>query len=149
MKDTYTKAKIGKTKDDLETLLSDYGWIGEALEADHIIDELGCVSFDTEDYTDPDGDPFNMPGFIHGWDTAGGIPILWIGAGGDWEKPVAFCLYIGADDDIHAYVPEKGNAYDHARNRAFTDDGESTPEAYEFNMDLMRKEFIEKVGKVQ
>ena len=52
-----------------------------------------------------------MPGYEVGYEVLpSGILVLWCAARGDWEMPVAFCLYIGEDSEIHAYIPRDGNA---------------------------------------
>lgn len=42
-----------------------------------------------------------------------GTAIIWAYAGGDWEYPVYFVLYLDPDDHIRAYVPKDGNTYCH------------------------------------
>jgi hypothetical protein len=39
--------------------------------------------------------------------------LIWCMAGGDWEAPVYFCLYLDPDNHIRAYVPKDGNTYCH------------------------------------
>lgn len=42
-----------------------------------------------------------------------GTSIVWAYAGGDWEYPVYFVLYLDPDNHIRAYVPKDGNTYCH------------------------------------
>ena len=42
-----------------------------------------------------------------------GTSIIWAYAGGDWEYPVYFVLYLDPDNHIRAYVPKDGNTYCH------------------------------------
>ena len=42
-----------------------------------------------------------------------GTRIIWAYAGGDWEYPVYFVLYLDPDNHIRAYVPKDGNTYCH------------------------------------
>lgn len=40
-----------------------------------------------------------------------GTEIIWCWAGGDWEAPVSFVLYLDPKDKIRAYIPKNGNCY--------------------------------------
>lgn len=40
-----------------------------------------------------------------------GFSFLGCMAGGDWEAPVFFILYLDVDGDLRAYFPERGNTY--------------------------------------
>ena len=58
---------------------------------------------------------------------------------------LAFCLYIGEDDEIHAYIPRNGNAFNKHTNRAFGNDEELSPNeeadkfgGYMFSMEKLR-----------
>lgn len=42
-----------------------------------------------------------------------GTEYLWGFAGGDWEAPVYFAIYLDPDDHIRAYIPKNGNTYCH------------------------------------
>lgn len=42
-----------------------------------------------------------------------GTEYLWCFAGGDWESPVYFVLYLDPDNRIRAYIPKDGNTYCH------------------------------------
>ena len=44
------------------------------------------------------------------------FPVAWCAGGGDWQMPVVFCIYIGADGVLHGYLPDNGNAYDRKEN---------------------------------
>lgn len=48
-----------------------------------------------------------------------GTAILWCWAGGDWEFPVRFVLYIDPKGEIRGYVPEDGNIYCHKCKSAY------------------------------
>lgn len=113
-----TKAKKKYTKDELKELITSNDdsspWYEEPVSS-----ELGSVKFDFEN-VDPIKD-YNMPGTesMKVYEDLGGFFVKWYGAGGDWENPLAFCLYIGEDDKLHGYVPSDGNAYDHKNNCAW------------------------------
>lgn len=40
-----------------------------------------------------------------------GTAFIWCWAGGDWEYPVRFVLYIDPKDELRAYIPDEGNVY--------------------------------------
>ena len=42
-----------------------------------------------------------------------GTAIVWAYAGGDWEFPVNFILYLDPKNKIRAYIPSDGNVYCH------------------------------------
>ena len=107
------------------------------------------IEFDTENITGDPEEAFNMPGFAFGTDSLPkGTPVWWFGAGGDWEMPVAFCLYLGDDGKIHAYVPKDGNCYNKVKNMAYGNAvGADAQEEmkflgteYRFDMDKMRED---------
>lgn len=109
-------ARHAKAGQDIETLrqkIEDAGGIYEVVYQSKIQDDLKKIEFDCENVTDPDDEEgFNMPGFQHGYDTLqNSVPVCWVGAGGDWEDPLAFCVYIGEDGSLRAYIPKEGNAY--------------------------------------
>ena len=113
-------AKAGVTRVQLMTKIDNAGGVYEAVWQSKVQDDLKKVEFDCENMTDPnDEEGFNMPGFKHGYDTLpNGVEVCWVGAGGDWEDPLAFCFYIGEDSSLRAYIPKDGNAYNFATNAA-------------------------------
>ena len=107
-------AKAGTTIEELKSKIDDAGGMYEVVYLDKVQDDLKKVSFDCENVTDADDEEggFCMPGFTHGYDTLpNGVPVCWVGAGGDWEDPLAFCVYIGDKGELRAYIPKDGNAY--------------------------------------
>ena len=42
-----------------------------------------------------------------------GTALLWCYAGGDWEIPVHFVIYIDPSNKLRAYIPSEGNTYCH------------------------------------
>lgn len=75
------------------------------------------------------------------------FPIVWCACGGDWELPLAFVLYIDDKDRIRGYIPSDGNAYDHIRNCAYTneDEGAGEPDFYAFNPERMREDVMRRI----
>lgn len=148
------KAKRDASREDFLSALKDLTEKADAEELTSVADALSKdldksgIEFDTENCS---GDPedFDMPGYELGQDTlAGGTFIMWFGAGGDWEQPIAFCVYLGEDDKIHAYVPHEGNCYNKETNAAFgnslgmssQEEMESLGVEYKFDMDKMRED---------
>jgi len=149
-------AKAGMTITKLMTKINNAGGVYEAIYQSKIQDDLKKIDFDCENVTDPDDEEgFDMPGFTHGYDTLpNGVPVCWCGAGGDWEMPLAFCLYIGEDSSLRAYVPKDGNCYNFETKKAIgnwsPDDEDAWGAAdheeelehlgieYEFDMDKLR-----------
>ena len=113
-------AKAGITEDKLRAKIDDAGGVYEAVYQSKIQDDLEKIEFDCENLTDPDDEEgFDMPGFTHGYDTLpNGVEVCWIGAGGDWEMPLAFCVYIGDDGALRAYIPKDGNCYNFETKKA-------------------------------
>lgn len=66
--------------------------------------DLSKVNFDFENHEVDDSNPSldKLPD---------GTEIIWCWAGGDWESPVSFVLYLDPKDVIRAYIPKKGNCY--------------------------------------
>lgn len=64
-----------------------------------------------------------------------GTAIIWAYAGGDWEIPVSFVLYLDPDNHIRAYVPKDGNTYCHKCKCAWgtceCNDGKDSEEHFE------------------
>lgn len=84
-------------------------------------DELGRVVFDTENWAFSDG----FVGIETGFKSIDGTTILLGSAGGDWEYPIGFCLYVGVDCKVHGYVPEHGNTYNPRWLTAYGSEGEN------------------------
>lgn len=142
------KAKTGITEADLESAINAAGCAYDVITAEGscISEDCSSVNFDFENFTRDPEEPFSMPGYEVGYGVLpSGIPVLWCAAGGDWEMPVAFCMYIGEDDRMHAYVPRDGNAFNKKTNKAFGNDEDLSTEEeiekfgeYRFDMDRLR-----------
>lgn len=110
-------AKAGVTIDDLRSKIDKAGGVYDILyckRSQKICNDLKKIEFDCENVTDPDDEDggFNMPGFQHGYDMLpNSVAVCWCGAGGDWEDPLALCIYVGDDGSLRAYIPKGGNAY--------------------------------------
>jgi hypothetical protein len=80
------------------------------------------------------------------------FPVLWVAAGGDWELPLVFVLFIGEDGEIHAHVPEDGNAYNHEKKAAYGNNegdpvyGDKEDTRYVFDVEKMKKDIVSAIG---
>ena len=149
------KAKRDIGREDFLSALNDLTEKADAEEMSSIADALSedlensGIEFDTENCTGDPKESFDMPGFFVGIDAwPGGTPIMWFGAGGDWEQPIAFCIYLGVDDKIHAYVPREGNCFNKEKGAAFgnlfgmnaQEEMETLGIEYRFDQGKMREE---------
>ena len=150
------KAKNYVSVEDLKNRIDDEGGLYEVIWSSFIqskLKEYG-IEFDCENFTeaesfDDEDEQFNTPGFKAGYDILCGIPVRWIAAGGDWEKPIGFCMYIDNDDKLNVYVPHDGNVYDKNKNAAYGNYECKT--VYEtrnekYDQMAMRNEFCKNVG---
>lgn len=117
------RAKPGMTEYDLRLAVEKTG-LSDVVWSDMVQDDLSNsgVGFDCENFTAEPGE-YDMNGFEPGYGSLpNGVPVLWVGAGGDWEGPVAFCVYIGVDGTLRAYVPKDGNVYNRETGKAYGND---------------------------
>jgi TolA-binding protein len=131
-------AKPNTTIDELQEKIENAGGIYEVVYQSQIQKDLTKISFDCENLTEEDGE-FAMEGFTPGYSLLpNDVPVLWIGAGGDWECPLAFCVYIGEDNRLRAYVPKDGNVYNKKEKAAYgNNDDYDEYENYEFDMEKL------------
>lgn len=106
--DTFTMKDTSRAKtiqgDIVSTWLSNcvaYSDMNRTLQKD-----LAKVSFDWENAEEAwcDKLPDHLPD---------GTALLWCYAGGDWELPVHFVIYIDPSNKLRAYIPSDGNLYCH------------------------------------
>ena len=149
----FVKAKRDASREDFLSALNDLTEKADAEEMFSIADALSedlkksGVEFDTENCTCDPTDHFDMPGFFVGIDALpGGTPIMWFGAGGDWEQPIAFCIYLGVDNKIHAYVPREGNCYNKETNAAY---GNESGMGWKEEMKQLKVEYKFDQGKMR
>lgn len=138
-------AKQGVTEQKLRDMIDKEG-LYEAVWSDSVQKDISKIQFDCENIGIEE-DEFDMKGFEPGYETlANGVPVLWVGAGGDWEGPVAFCVYVGEDGELRAYVPTSGNVYNKEENAAFgNNDDIGQYKDREFDMYALRKDAIEHI----
>lgn len=93
---------------------------------DRILPDIKKVDFDFENCEFQHTDEFGQ------WDGMLGYrnlyPLSYIGvmAGGDWEYPVYFIIYLDQDGKrLRAYVPKDGNVWNYDTNSAFGNNDEA------------------------
>ena len=103
--------------------------------------DLAKIAIDSEN-ADYIGE-FDMPGTedLNKFEMLNGIPGAWCALGGDWQLPIVFVLYIGVNGEIRAYIPSKGNAFDHKNKCAYEQDGPF----YKFNADELRADVTNRI----
>lgn len=93
---------------DYEELIDAYVEIRVAYDASAPANkDVKKVNFDFENHEVDEVDPDLS---IHR-KLPDGTEIIWCWAGGDWESPVSFVLYLDPNDKIRAYIPKNGNCY--------------------------------------
>ena len=120
-------AKKNLTIEDLKNAIGKHGDIHSAVYENPADDDISVVNFDTENMEEFGNEySYNhLPGLenLDGYEMLGPedaqFPVLWVAAGGDWELPLVFVLFIGEDGEIHAYVPEDGNCYNKDEKAAY------------------------------
>ena len=113
--------------------------------------DLSKINFDMEN-SDLMGE-YNMPGTedLKAFEMLGDFPVAWICAGGDWEQPLLFVLYIGDKGELRAYIPKDGNAYNHKEKCAYgseedQDESENFDESnYKFDANKLREDVIGRI----
>lgn len=147
------KAKRDASREDFLSALNDLTEKADAEEMSSIADALSedlnnsGIEFSTENCTCDPKEPFDMPGFFVGLDALpSGTPIMWLGAGGDWEQPIAFCIYLGEDNKIHAYVPTEGNCFNKEKGAAF---GNALGMGWKEEMEQLKVEYKFDQGKMR
>ena len=150
-----TKPKKDMTIEDLQNIVEKYDGLHSALYENPADDDVSAVNFDTENIEEfgTEYSYNHLPGLenLDGYEMLGegdsAFPVLWVAAGGDWELPLVFVLYIGEDDNLHAYVPDDGNCYNREKMSAYgnnegdPDYGTGDPR-YVFDVAKMKKDIL-------
>lgn len=95
--------------------------------------DLRKIRFDYENVTCNHDDPFgkreekedNLVGY-HTLDN--GFTFLGVQAGGDWERPVFFILYLDHKGVLRGYIPSDGNVFNPIFKTAYGSEGDSSLE---------------------
>lgn len=102
--------------------------------------EFDCENFEYESKSPVLVDSKNPQNLI-GWHTLdNGFSFLGCYGGGDWEYPVFFILY-WSGKEVRAYIPDKGNVYNHQIKQAYGNNEESDTEALGGELDDVRPDF--------
>jgi len=75
------------------------------------------IDFDMENYDIEKED-------LIGFNTIEEFSFLGVSAGGDWEMPVFFLLYVDHKNTLRGYVPTEGNVFNKKTKAAFGNDEE-------------------------
>lgn len=95
-------------------------------EVDKIGEGLKRVSFDFENYEHTHGSHIGQFRNLLGPRYFGKIPAVGCAAGGDWEYPVFFVVYLDNDGaTLRSYVPKNGNTWNYDADSAFGNDEKS------------------------
>lgn len=134
-------AKKGSTRQDILNKMDEFIRKDEDhdFEEDELQDEdniimayLSCMAYSDsqarKDVEKIDFDFENCEGATEGKNSLpDGTAIIWCWAGGDWEYPVHFVVYLDPQDHLRAYVPSDGNIYCHTCKRACGSCGDYQP----------------------
>lgn len=151
-----TKPKKNLTIEDLKNAIGKHYDIHSAVYENPADDDISVVNFDTENMEEFGNEySYNhLPGLenLDGYEMLGegdsAFPVLWVAAGGDWELPLVFVLYIGDDGKLHACVPEDGNAYNHEKQTAYGNNdgdpvyGDKDDTRYVFDVEKMKTDIL-------
>ena len=99
----------------------------EIQELGKIGTDLSKVQFDFENcyYTESEEFDDRTKGLL-GYRQIGDLSFLGVYAGGDWEMPVYFIIYLDQDKKtLRAYIPEDGNVWNHDTKQAIGNDDEA------------------------
>lgn len=100
---------------------------GASCYVDYLLEhskDLSKVIFSTENISfmgEFDVKGFNGIGFVQ----MGDLTFLMVEAGGDWETPILFCLYIDNKGKVRGYIPENGNTYNKKWKTAYGSEEEN------------------------
>ena len=76
------------------------------------------------------------------------IPFIKGCAGGDWENPVAFIIYLSNKGELRMYVPRKGNVFNRDTREAFGNDDDAD-EAFLKKEGIRYKDFCDHMDEVE
>jgi hypothetical protein len=132
-----------------------YAAVMDAVYSPRIYKDLHKIEFDCENVS-IEGQEFVMPGFTAGFDIINGFSVLWVAAGGDWEQPLAFILYLDNKNKVRGYVPMNGNVFDKIHKAAYgnyefeeLEDGfNAFIEEHPFDMEKMTKDIKNRIQPI-
>lgn len=74
-------------------------------------DDLDKIDFDFENCGEIE--KFNDANLVQHSKLSDGTAIIWCFAGGDWEYPINFVIYLDDKNKLRGYIPSDGNIYCH------------------------------------
>lgn len=96
-----------------------------------LMKDLSKVNFDFENYyyshiDEEIGGAIGFLGYRRIWVQNGFLSYIGWSAGGDWEYPVYFLIYLDKDGEtFRAYIPKEGNVWNYDTKSAFGNDEEA------------------------
>lgn len=126
------KIKFGVTKDELINKINSLN--EEDLVVLRLSSALTKVNFDWENHYISDIENPNCTKQCKFREVFGSTVLLTY-AGGDWEYPVSFILYIDDKGKLKGFIPNAGNSYNKDTKQAF---GNDVVADYEFFIDLLK-----------
>ena len=139
-------AKPNMAIEDIVSKIEEFDGLSSAIyDNDDLYKDLTRIDVDFEnvEYIDE----YSLPGTkdMEAFEVIGegdrAFPVAWCAGGGDWQMPVVFCIYIGADGVLHGYLPDNGNAYDRKENAPYDSADEGSEDwYYVFDAEKMREE---------
>ena len=153
------KAKKNLTIEDLKNAIGKHYDIHSAVYETPADDDISVVNFDTENMEEfGTEDSYNhLPGLenLDGYEMVGegdsAFPVLWCAAGGDWELPLVFVIYIGQNGELRGYIPEDGNCYNKEDKAAYGNNegdpvyGDKNDTRYVFDVEKMRADVANRI----
>ena len=110
--------KVKKYDPELEFDFEEEFYLEEMLEAfPKVQKDISKIQFDLENY---DIDPEGLAGF----NKIGDLSYLGVIAGGDWEMPIFFILYLDHNKQLRGYVPTDGNVFNKPMKSAYGNNDE-------------------------
>lgn len=112
-----------------------------------IEEDLKKVDFDFENCTmwDDLTEENSFVGYPCGhMELSDGLHVAFLSAGGDWEFPVCFVLYLAPNNQIRAYIPVDGNAWNKEYKCAY---GTEMEKNINFEPTLTDEDFIKQIDK--
>jgi len=78
------------------------------------------------------------------------LHVYFVNSGGDWEFPICFIIYLGHEGKLRAYIPNKGNVYNHKEKCAYGSENKSNNYddeelLKEYNYDLMIEDITKRI----
>lgn len=148
--------EIIKNSDDYENIIEEYELElepSELLYQSKIRKDLSKVDFSPENISFNSNEFFSSLTDINEYKIItleNGLTFCLCCAGGDWETPVYFIIYIDNENYLRAYIPSHGNTYDLKTKEAYRSDddecsGENYGESTRFNHDEMMKDISERI----